>query len=156
MFTKFPHDFWELVDTPAEGFVLLRILKQVGFNGQGVCFESRESICRACHISVRTYTNVMQSLQEKGIIHVERQHNRPNAITVLHSSARGKIAHRNRYKIFRRANLHHATERGKHDNHTEGNADREPFKVVKRRIEAFQDARNAVPSNRTDVEPDNQ
>lgn len=156
MFTKFPDEFWDLIDTSGEGMVLLRILKNIGFAENGVCFESRESMCRACHVTKNTWKAAIESLKEKQIIVVDEGANRPHRITLHENVAGVKIGTRNRYNIFRGSNLTSAKKRGDNDNHTEGNADREPFKVVKRRIEAFQDARNAVPSNRTDVEPDDQ
>ena len=156
LFTKFPHEFWDLLDSNSEIAVLLRILKNIGFSGNGVCYESRESMCRACHLHKNTWTKVITSLEEKKIIVVEKVSNHPYRITLHENYARHKIAPRNRHKIYRDAKKGLAKKRGSHVSDTEGYADREPFKVVQRRIEAFQDARNAVSPTRTDVEPDNE
>ena len=148
-FTKFPDEFWNLLDSTAEVAVMLRILKNIGFAENGVCFESRDAMCRACHITKNTWKAAIESLKEKELIIVEESHNRPHKITLHEKVAGVKIRTRNRYNIFRGSNLTSAKNGGDRDSHTEGYTDREPFQVVKRRVEAFQDARNAVPSTRT-------
>jgi hypothetical protein len=154
LFTKFPHEFWDLLDSNSEIAVLLRILKNIGFSGNGVCYESRESMCRACHITKNTWKTVIEKLKDKQIIIVDEGANRPHKITLHENVAGVKIRTRYRYNIYRGSNLTSAKKRGEHDNHSQGNTDREPFKVVQRRIEAFQDARNAVSPRTTEMEPD--
>jgi hypothetical protein len=156
LFTKFPHEFWDLLDSQSEIVVLLRILKNIGFAEDGVCFESRESMCRACHLHKDTWTKVVASLEDKEIIVTEKVSNHPYRITLHEKYARPKIRPRNRHNIYRDAKTVLAKERGKDDNHSQKHTDREPFQVVKRRIEAFQDARNAVPSTRGPAEPDDE
>lgn len=156
LFAQFPHEFWDLLDSNSEIAVLLRICKNIGFAKNGVCFESRESMCRACHISKNTWKAVIESLQEKKIIVVDEGYNRPHRITLHENVAGVKIRTRYRYNIYRGSNLTSAKKRGEHDNHSQGNTDREPFKVVQRRIEAFQDARNAVSPRTTEMEPDDE
>jgi len=146
-FTKFPDEFWDLIDTTAEGLILLRILKQVGFDGTGVCFESRESMANACHVSKNTVTTVIESLEEKGVIKVERIPNKPLSITLLKTSAKTKIRPRKRIiHLFRDPHLVYAQQRGENDYCPEEYSEHEAFQVVKGRVEAFQDARNGVPS----------
>ena len=155
-FTKFPDEFWDLLDSTAEVAVMLRILKNIGFAENGVCFESRDSMCRACHLHKDTWTKVIASLEDKELIVTEKVSNHPYRITLHQNYARPKIRSRNRYNIYPDAKTVLAKKRGEHDNHSQGHTNREPFQVVKRRIETFQDARNAIPSTRTDAESDDE
>lgn len=156
MFTKFPHELWDLLDSAAEGFILLRILKNIGFSEDGVCFESRDSMCRACHVSKNTWKTAIESLQEKQIIVVEKVANRPHMITLHENVAGVKIRTRNRIYLYRGSNLIPAKKGSKYDKDSQRDAEREPFKVVKRRVEAFQDARNAVQPARNDDPSDDE
>ena len=156
MYSQFPHLFWNLLDTTAEIAVMLRILKNIGFSHDGVCFESRDSMCRACHISKSTWKITIESLQEKELIEVEENGNKPHFIT-LHKNISG-VEIRTRYinkNIYRGSILTPATKRGEYDTGVV-EIDREPFKVVQKRIERFQDARNAIPSERDLGESDNE
>lgn len=96
MFTQFPHGLWNLLDSASEIVVMLRILKNIGFAEDGVCYESRESMCRACHVNKDTWRKVIESLEEKQIIVVERMGNKPYQITLHENYARAKIRTRNR------------------------------------------------------------
>ena len=146
-FTKFPDEYWDFIDTATEGLILLRILKNVGFNGTGVCFESRESMANACHVSKNTVSAAIESLEEKGLIKVERIPNKPLNITLLQISAKTKIRPRKRrIHLFRDPNLVYAQQRGENDYCPEEYSEREAFETVKRRVETFQDARNGVSS----------
>ena len=156
MFTKFPHELWDLLDSAAEGFILLRILKNIGFSEDGVCFESRDSMCRAFHVSKNTWKTAIESLQEKQIIVVEKVANRPHMITLHENVAGVKIRTRNRIYLYRGSNLIPAKKGSKYDKDSQRDAEREPFKVVKRRVEAFQDARNAVQPARNDDPSDDE
>lgn len=96
MFTQFPHGLWDLFDSTSEIAVMLRILKNIGFAEDGVCYESRESMCAACHVSKDTWRKVIESLEEKQIIVVEKVSNKPYQITLHKNYARAKIRTRNR------------------------------------------------------------
>lgn len=156
MFTKFPHELWDLLDSTAEVAVMLRILKNIGFSEDGVSFESRDSMCRACHISKNTWKIAIESLEEKQIIVVDKVANRPHMITLHENLAGVKIRTRNRIYLYRGSNLIPAKKGSKYDKDSRRDAEREAFKVVKRRIEAFQDARNAVQPTRNDDPSDDE
>lgn len=80
---------------------MLRILMRCAFHGDGICFETREHMSRACGISEKKWTTVIKSLEDKELITVTRCHNRPHKITL-----RGKNDLQKRYNnIFRRTNL---------------------------------------------------
>ena len=96
MFTQFPHGLWDLLDSSSEIAVMLRILKNIGFAEDGVCYESRESMCRACHVNKDTWRKIIESLEEKQIIVVEKVRNKPYQITLHENYARAKIRTRNR------------------------------------------------------------
>lgn len=102
MFTQFPHGMWDLLDSTGEIAVMLRILKNIGFAEDGVCFESRESMCNACHVSKDTWRKAIESLEEKQIIVVEKVSNKPYQITLHENYARAKIRTRNRKDIIYR------------------------------------------------------
>ena len=147
MYSQFPHLFWNLLDTTAEIAVMLRILKNVGFSEDGVCFESRDSMCRACHISKNTWKTTIESLKEKELIEVQEAYHKPHLIT-LHKKVQGvKIRTLYNNNIYRVPNLTPATKRGEDDTGVI-EIDREPFKVVEKRVERFQEARNSLPSER--------
>lgn len=148
LFTQFPHEFWDQLDSAAEIVVLLRILKNIGFEGRGVCFESRDSMCRACHITKNTLRSAIEGLEDKQIIVVDQGSNRPHKITLHENVAGVKIGTRNRYNIYRGSNLTSAKRRGNSDYHTLHDSEREPYSVAKRMLEDFQDERNAIHSNR--------
>jgi hypothetical protein len=155
LFTQFSHVLWNLLDTTAEIAVMLRILKNVGFAPDGVCFESRDSMCRACHISKSTWKVTIESLQQKQLIEIEENGNKPHFIT-LHKNISGvEIRTRNINNIYRGSISAPAIKRGEDDKGIV-EIDREPFKVVEKRIERFQDARNAIPSQRDLREPEDE
>lgn len=155
MYSQFPHIFWNLLDTTAEIAVMLRILKNIGFSHDGVCFESRDSMCRACHISKNTWKTTIESLKEKELIEVEETHNKPHLITLHKKVAGVKIRTLNINTIYRVPNLTPATKRGDYDKSIV-EIGREPFKVVEKRVERFQDARNSLPSERDRRESDDE
>ena len=126
---------------------MLRILKNIGFSHDGVCFESRDSMCRACHISKNTWKATIESLKEKELIEVEETHNKPHLITLHKNVAGVKIRTLYNNNIYRVPNLTPATKRGEDDTGFV-EIDREPFQVVEKRVERFQDARNSLPSER--------
>ena len=147
MYSQFPHLFWNLLDTTAEIAVMLRILKNIGFSEEGVCFESRDSMCRACHISKNTWKTTIESLKEKELIEVQEAYHKPHLIT-LHKNVQGvKIRTLYNNNIYRVPNLTPTTKRGEDDTGFV-EIDREPFQVVEKRVERFQDARNSLPSER--------
>ena len=82
MFTKFPEKMWAKFRTPAHGLVLLRIMRNCGFDGAGVCFESQQSMATACCCAVRTLRDVIGELEEEGFINVDRSLKRANRITL--------------------------------------------------------------------------
>ena len=126
---------------------MLRILKNVGFSEDGVCFESRDSMCRACHISKNTWKTTIESLKEKELIEVQEAYHKPHLIT-LHKKVQGvKIRTLYNNNIYRVPNLTPATKRGEDDTGVI-EIDREPFKIVEKRVERFQDTRNSLPSER--------
>jgi predicted transcriptional regulator len=61
---------------------MLRILKNCGFDGSGICFESQSSMATACCCSVRTLRNLVNELEEEGFINVNRQLKNTNKITL--------------------------------------------------------------------------
>lgn len=156
MFTKFPHEFWDELDSTPEIAVMLRILKNIGFGENDECFESRDSMCRACHISKNTWKATIEKLQTKQLIVVEESYNRPHKITLHENVAGVKIGTRNRYNIYRGSNLTSAKKGCKHDTNSQKYPEAEPFQVVRRRIETFQDVRNSVPSKRSIAESDDE
>lgn len=102
MFTQFPHELWNVVSSATEIAVLLRILKNIGFAEDGVCYESRESMCNACYVSKDTWRKAIESLEDKKIIVVEKVSNKPYRITLHENYAEAKIRTRNRYNnIYR-------------------------------------------------------
>lgn len=126
---------------------MLRILKNIGFSEEGVCFESRDSMCRACHISKNTWKTTIESLKEKELIEVQEAYHKPHLIT-LHKKVQGvKIRTLYNNNIYRVPNLTPTTKRGEDDTGVI-EIDREPFQVVEKRVERFQDARNSLPSER--------
>ena len=134
---------------------MLRILKNIGFSEEGVCFESRDSMCRACHISKNTWKTTIESLKEKELIEVQEAYHKPHLIT-LHKKVQGvKIRTLYNNNIYRVPNLTPATKRGEDDTGFV-EIDREPFKVVEKRVERFQDARSSLPSERDLGESDNE
>jgi len=100
LFTQYSHDLWEILNDPYEIAVMLRILMRCAFHGDGVCFETREHMSRACGISEKTWTQVIKSLESKGLINVTRRHKLPHEITL-----RGKNDLQKRYNIFCESNL---------------------------------------------------
>jgi len=82
LFTKFPDHLWGKFRTPTEGFVLLRIIRQCGFDGKGICFESQQSMGIACGLSIRALGQVIAKLEEDGFIMVNRSHKKTNQITL--------------------------------------------------------------------------
>ena len=126
---------------------MLRILKNIGFSEEGVCFESRDSMCRACHISKNTWKTTIESLKEKELIEVQEAYHKPHLIT-LHKKVQGvKIRTLYNNNIYRVPNLTPTTKRGEDDTGFV-EIDRESFQVVEKRVERFQDARNSLPSER--------
>ena len=152
MFTKFPHEFWDLLDSTAEIVVLLRILKNIGFSQDGVSFESQQSMCQACFITKPTLRKVLESLAEKKIIIVDEGANRPHKITLHENVAGEKIGLRNRIYLYRGINFTPAKKGSNNDSHSEGYTLAEPFQVVRKRVEALQDARNAIPSKKNKLD----
>ena len=82
LFTKFSDNFWAKFRTPSHGFVMLRILKNCGFDGSRVCYESQTSMAVACCCSVRTLRNLLNELEEEGFINVNKHLKRTNQITL--------------------------------------------------------------------------
>lgn len=150
MFTKFPHELWDLLDSTAEIAVMLRILKNIGFSQDGVCFESQQSMCNACFITKPTLRKVLESLAEKNLIVVNEGANRPHIITLHENVAGEKIGLRNRIYLYRGINFTPAKKGSNYDKDSQRDAEREPFQVVKRRVEAFQDSRNGIQTKRND------
>jgi len=106
LFTKFPHDFWNLCRSQSELIVLLRILKNIGFSGNGVSFESRDSMCRACFMTKNTLKKVIDELERRNIIVVDEGANRPHRITLHENIAGVKIETRYRNNtLYRGAEL---------------------------------------------------
>ena len=79
-FTKFPDGLWPFLRSPSEIAVMLRILKLCGFDGKGECFEEASTFAGHCGISPRTLTDVLRSLEEKGLIVVQRKKKQLNRI----------------------------------------------------------------------------
>lgn len=82
MFTKFPVQLWDHLETPAQVSVMLRIMSRMTGDGHGVCFESRDNMAKACGISRKTWTKVIQELESKDLIRVSRQHRVPHHIAL--------------------------------------------------------------------------
>lgn len=82
MFTKFPDQLWPYLTSPSEIAVMLRILKLVGFDGKGECFEEARTFANGCGISPRTLTDVLRSLEAKNLIVVSRSKKKLNRIVL--------------------------------------------------------------------------
>ena len=82
MFTKFPDNFWAKFRTPSHGFVMLRILKNCGFDGSRTCFESQAAMAAACCCSVRKLSTLITELEMEGFINVNRKLKKTNQITL--------------------------------------------------------------------------
>jgi predicted transcriptional regulator len=82
LFTKFSEQFWAKFRTPSHGFVMLRILRNCGFDGSRVCFESQSAMATACCCSVRTLSTLVKELEDSGFINVNRQLKHTNQITL--------------------------------------------------------------------------
>ena len=82
MFIQFPHDLWPHLRTAFEVSVMLRILQRCAFDGNGVCFETRDTMAQVCGLSPKQWTKVIKDLEERGLIVVSRAHRAPNQITL--------------------------------------------------------------------------
>ena len=82
MFIKFPHDLWPHLRTAFEISVMLRILQKCSFDGNGVCFETRDTMAHVCGLSPKQWTKVVKDLEERKLIVVSRAHRAPNQITL--------------------------------------------------------------------------
>ena len=82
MFIQFPHDLWPHLYTAFEVSVMLRLLQRCSFDGNGVCYETRETMARVCGLSPKQWTKVIKDLEERGLIVVSRAHRAPNQITL--------------------------------------------------------------------------
>jgi hypothetical protein len=82
LFTKFSEQFWAKFRTPSHGFVMLRILRNCGFDGSRVCFESQSAMATACCCSVRTLSTLTKELELAGFINVDRRLKHTNKITL--------------------------------------------------------------------------
>jgi len=67
-FMIIPNKVWEIGLTPIELAVLSRIIFRSGRGGD--CFESRESIAKACSISSRSVSNALDALEQCKVISV--------------------------------------------------------------------------------------
>jgi hypothetical protein len=61
---------------------MLRILQRCSFDGNGVCYETRETMARVCGVSPKQWTKVIKDLEERSLIVVSRAHRAPNQITL--------------------------------------------------------------------------
>jgi len=82
LFVQFPHDLWPHLRTAFEVSVMLRILQRCSFDGNGVCFETRETMAQVCGLSPKQWTKVVKDLEERKLIVVSRAHRAPNQITL--------------------------------------------------------------------------
>ena len=82
LFTKFPDHLWGRFPSPSHGFVLMRIIKNCGFDGRGICFETQQAMASACCLSVRVLRDVIVDLEKRGFINVNRQLKKTNRITL--------------------------------------------------------------------------
>jgi len=82
LFIQFPHDLWPHLRTAFEVSVMLRILQRCAFDGNGVCFETRDTMAQVCGLSPKQWTKVIKDLEERGLIVVSRAHRAPNQITL--------------------------------------------------------------------------
>lgn len=82
MFTKFPDQLWQTLESAYEIAVMLRILQRCAFDGNGVCYETRDNMAAACGISQKTWTQVIADLERKRLIVVSRAHRAPHQITL--------------------------------------------------------------------------
>lgn len=61
-----------------------------GFSGDGVCFESQDSMARACGLSVRALRDVIRELEDEGFISVNRRIKSCNKIKLLEKHFQNK------------------------------------------------------------------
>jgi predicted transcriptional regulator len=82
LFVQFPYNLWPLLHSAFEVSVMLRILQRCSFDGNGICFETRETMATVCGLSPKQWTKVIKDLEERGLIKVVRAHRAPCQITL--------------------------------------------------------------------------
>lgn len=96
---------------------MLRILQKCSFDGNGVCFETRDTMATICGLSPKQWTKVIKDLEERELIKVARAHRAPNQITLgelVREILEGKNDPLKRKdNIYREANLPSKTKRKK-------------------------------------------
>ena len=80
-FVKFPLELFELRDVTAMA-VMLRIIMRMDSDGNGVCFETRTSMCEHLGIDKNTWKKKLEFLEGQGLIIVAKHSNAPHHITL--------------------------------------------------------------------------
>jgi len=80
-FVKFPLELFELRDVTAMA-VMLRIIMRMDSDGNGVCFETRTSMCEHLGIDKNTWKKKLEFLEGQGLIVVAKHSNAPHHITL--------------------------------------------------------------------------
>lgn len=80
-FVKFPVELFNLKD-PIAIVIMLRIIMRMDAEGNGVCFESRTSMCEHIKIDKKTWTDKIKKMEQAGIIVVDRRVKVPNHIVL--------------------------------------------------------------------------
>ena len=88
-FVKFPIELFDLKD-PIAIVIMVRIIMRMDAQGNGVCFESRNSMCEHIGIDRKTWTNKIESLENKGLIIVDRKPKVPNHISLSDDFKNGR------------------------------------------------------------------
>ncbi len=80
-FIRFPVELFQLRDVAAMA-LMVRIIMRMDADGNGVCFETRTSMCEALHIDKKTWTAKIRKLEDDGWISVDRKPKVPNQIAL--------------------------------------------------------------------------
>jgi hypothetical protein len=80
-FVRFPSELFALRDVAAMA-VMLRVILRMDADGNGVCFETRASMCKELGIDKNTWKKKIDLLESQGLINVVRHRNVPHHITL--------------------------------------------------------------------------
>lgn len=131
-FIKFPVELFDLND--AEKIALmLRIIMRMDAQGNGVCFETRTSMCKHLKINRKAWSRKISELQESGFILVERRNKAPNQIT-LTEHVKALLWGQNDPVTRSNINIDWGSKRPRKEDHMESeNPEKKKKKVVRRR-----------------------
>jgi hypothetical protein len=119
-FVKFPVELFNLKDVEKMG-IMLRIIMRMDAEGNGVCFETRTSMCENLDMNRKAWSRKIRELEKSGLIKVERRPKVPNHITLTETM---KILLRGQNDPLTRFNLNidWGSKRPQRKDHMEGEA----------------------------------